>query len=277
MTLNNGKLIGLQRAEFNKAAKLQLWILRVQVFIAIVAGAAVFVEDSVVAYSATIAAVTLALVWAWLGWSYRESRGQAERSRRATLLMDGLGVQVSSGELRDLEASFTISPEEGAKHEDPNYYATQAPPGDARLAEMIEETTFWSADLMHYSARRTWILFIVFLGLGLAFLFAAVPWSGNEEIKGGVRVFCALLTLLVSTDVLGAAFSYGNAAKALKSMLPRLEAVRALGYPRADLLLLLADYNSAVEGAPMYPPGIYDKRRDRLNKLWNNRQPHLPN
>jgi hypothetical protein len=186
--------------------------------------------------------------------------------------MDGLGEKISQSELLELEASFSVSKEAGSKHEDKNYYSVQASPGDERLAEMLEETTFWSSNLMRPNAKSAWIIFIVYFASALALLMLSIPFVQGDQLLGGIRVFCAVVTLLMSTDVLGAARAYDSSARLLTNLLPRLEAVKARGYPRADLLLMLFDYNFAVESAPVIASRVYRRHKTRLNELWAQRK-----
>ena len=265
------QLVGLQRAEFAKAARLQQWILRLQCGIAVVAAIGVLFEAPIVSYVVAIVALALAAAWATAGWRYRTSRAQAERARRATLLMQGLGEAISEGELRKLKLDFTVSVEQGRKCEDKNYYAAQEAPGLPRLVEMLEETCFWSCHLLRGSAQRSWIAFIAFVSVGLILFLVTVPVFDGDRLQGAARLLCVLLTFVVSTEVVGAALSYQDASGALSTILPRIEAVRASGNKTVDLLMILSDYNSAVEGAPMFWPGLYEKERDRLNQLWQER------
>ncbi|MFA5898217.1 MAG: hypothetical protein WC829_03795 [Hyphomicrobium sp.] len=170
--------------------------------------------------------------------------------------------------MSELEAAFSVTPAEGRQHEDENYYASLAQPGHKRLAEMLDEASFFSCHLAAKSARVAWIVFLLILGCVLLILFIAVPFGDNEQVQNAVRIFCAVLTLLVSIDVVGAALEYSTAAHGLSNLRARLESIRARGLPRADLLLVLSDYNSTVEGAPMFVPGLYKVMRDRLNELW---------
>jgi hypothetical protein len=45
-----------------------------------------------------------------------------------------------------------VSEEEAKAYEDPTYHASRSEVGDQRLAEMLEESAFWSAHLLRYSA-----------------------------------------------------------------------------------------------------------------------------
>lgn len=266
--MNLHQLLGMQRAEFARAAHLNRWILIIQLAIALTSVWLVFVEDKRPTYLGALITLVLALLWLWLLQAYRNSRGQAERARRATLLMGGLGENISPSELSDLAINFSVSRASGLALEDPNYYASRAPVGSQRLAEMLEEAAFFSADLMQRSAQIAITVFIVYLVVGLALLLGAVPFVPLERFQGLVRVFCALTTLAASSDVLGAALSYYGSSRVLNKIVPRLEVLRAASFPRADLLMLFGDYNYAVESAPPFVPGVYWWRGDKLNEAW---------
>lgn len=270
-TISITQLVGLQRAEFAKAARLQHRILQIQCAIAALAAISVFFEAPMVSYGVAVVALGFAGVWALIGWQYRASRGQAERARRATLLMQGLDETISDGELRKLKLDFTVTTDQGRVYEDANYYAAQAAPGSPRLVEMLEETCFWSCHLLKGSARRSWFAFIAFVAIGLLLFLISILVFDGDRVQSAARLFCVLLTFVVSTEVVGAALAYDGASQALSTILPRIEAVRASGNRTVDLLMILSDYNSAVEGAPMFWPGLYEKERDRLNQLWSER------
>jgi hypothetical protein len=76
------------------------------------------------------------------------------------------------------------------------------------------------------------------------------------------------MTLVVSAEMLGVALSYQVARRTLDRIGPRLEAVRNNAMSIQDLAVILCDYNSAVESAPMFATGLYLGNRDRLNELW---------
>ena len=270
---NLQRLMGLGRAEANSASRLQTWIIRIQGALAVLAGATVYVTNDKLAYLGAILTLVLAALWAWVSLRFRARRGPSERARRATLLMTSLGTSLSAHDWRDLFGSFIASAEAGKALEDPNYYATAAGFGPQRLAEAIEESTFWSAHLLRKSANVTWFRFGLAFILALILLLGSLPFTPAENILGGVRVGCALLVLFVSTDVIGAAFSYSEAATLLDRLLTRITAVRAANFPLSDVLLILCDYNSTVEGAPMFVPGLYDKHKDSFQQLWDDTRP----
>lgn len=268
---SNPKLIGLQRAEFDKAARLQYRILHIQIAITVLACAAVYITDERAAYLTAIFTLALSAYWAWIAWQYRESRSLAERVRRATLIAEGLGVELSAAERRDILVRFSVKSDAGKEYEDPQYYAANAEPGHPRLAEMLEESAFWSSFLLQASARRTWAVFATFLAASLILLFSTLPFAGTQHWLSGVRVVCGMVVFLVSTDIFGAALAYSSSARAVENVVSRLQTAKASGYPKHDLFVIWGDYNSAVEGAPMFPKGVYARHSNELNRLWNER------
>lgn len=264
-------LIGAQRSEFSKAAKLQSIILRAQIAIAGLAAVTVFATSDLATYAAALLTVVTALLWAWLSWRYREVRSLAERARRATLVTGGLGSPMSPDEYRDLMIRLSSSSRETSVLADAGYFAANSSQGYARLAEMLEESAFYSSHLLRWSSERTWKIFGAFVTVSLLLLFTALPFVGSQQWLGGVRVVCSMLILLISADVLGAALSYSSAAQTVLQVVLRLQRAKVASYPLHDILLILGDYNSAVEAAPMFTPGIFEAHQDELNKLWAQR------
>jgi hypothetical protein len=270
--LTHGQLIGRQRAEFDRAAKLQLRIFKIQVAITVVGAGAVFLDSQNYSYVLALIALLLAAGWAYVAWQYRGSRGQAERARRATLLMEGLGQEISQSELRALWCDFSAGSAEAASLEDAHYYDAREKVGPPRLLEMLEETSFWSCRLMKGSARRMWFAFTVSTTIGLLLFMTSVMVIDGRGLQDAARLLCVLLTMTISAEVIGAALSYESASAELGKMGARIEVVRASGHPMADMLMLLCDYNSIVEGAPLFWPGLYAKESEHLNALWQQRK-----
>jgi hypothetical protein len=268
MTVNAQRLEGLTSAEFGKAERLFQYSSRVQLGIAIAAGLSIFVTDEMPTLAASILVLVLYLAWAALDWCYRDSRAQAERGRRALMIVDGLGDKVSSGELREVEACFTVTREKGAAAQNPEFFASRKAPGEPRLTEMLEESGFYSCRLYHFSAGWAWRRLTVSFVISIALLLSAIMMADTSQLVTSARLLCTVITFLVSNEVLGAGRAYLRAHQALDGLQARVRSLRQCGYPRGDLLILLADYNSAVESAPMMAPGMYKKHRERLDELW---------
>jgi len=268
MTDRGQQLIRWQRAEFTRASSRQQLLLGSQAAIAVLSSAAVLAASETFTYVAAVIAASLSVISLWLDSRYRVCRDSAERARRASLLIEGLGQKISENEWRELKAAFSVSETQVEKFLDENYYAAGSAAGEKRLAEMLHESAFWSSHLLRSSAEWVWAGVIITFFAGLFFLMLAIPHTTTTQLQGTAEIFCSLLVLLVSRELAGAAVAYRNAAAEASKLLPRLEAIRQHDYTRADLMLTFSDYNAIVQGAPMFVPGVYRKNQERLNKLW---------
>ena len=268
MAVNAQRLEGLTSAEFGKAERLFQCASRLQLGIAVAAALSIFITAEMPTLAASIVVVLLYVAWAALDWYYRDSRAQAERGRRALLIVDGLGDKVSPGELREIEACFTVTKKQGKAAENPEFFASRKAPGEPRLTELLEESGFYSCRLYYFSAGWAWRRLAFSLVTSVALLLSAILVADASQLVISARLLCTVITFLVSDEVLGAGRAYLRAHQALGGLQARIRALRQCGYPRGDLLILFADYNSAVEGAPMMAPGMYKKHSQRLDELW---------
>ena len=270
-SFSHSQLVARQRAEFDLAAKLQRRSLRIQAGLALLGGLSVLLTQPLVSYVLAVMSFLLALSWTYTAIEARRVRGQAERARRATLLIDGLGSRIAPSEMRTLWIGFSATERAAQAREDDAYYDAREDAGVARVVEMLEETSFWSCHLMQASAKAMWIWFVFSVVLAIALALAAVQIADTTIGQSIARLVCLLLTFVVSFEILGAALAYQSSGQDLSKFGARIEAVRATDYSLPDVLMLLFDYNAAVEGAPMFVPGIYDRKKDELNALWHSR------
>jgi hypothetical protein len=266
------KLIGFQRAEFALAAKLQSCVIRLEIILMLVSCAAIFVTSDQVLYFLSLVSLLVAFLWGYCDYRHKSTRSVAEKARRATLFMGALGFTLSEHEYREIQMQFTATAAAAKKNADSTFFAAKQPSGLDRLAEMLEEAAFWSSHLLKYSARRYWWLTVSSAGLLVVLLVALVPFIPKHAVAIMGKVVCAILATLVSVDVLGRALLYSDGAEAVKCIQLRLQTFKASGNKElGEILIIAADYNSAVETAPMFAGGLYEKHRDKLNALWKGR------
>jgi hypothetical protein len=263
------ELVGHQRAEFARASVLRSWLIACQFAIAVPGAASVLVEDGMALYFLAAAGAALLFTWLHLDRRYRAHRHVGERARRATLIMQGLGQQVSPEEMFDLRNSFKVSAVQAKPYEDKAYFSSSAPPGLRRLGEMLEESAFWSETLQTDSAKAMGALFAFLLVLGLVAVLALVPFADRPTIMAALRIGLAMLVFLLSSDVLAAWRSHEQAARQIRDIQTRLRVAASSGYPQADVLLLMSEYNAAVEAAPVVVPFVYKLKQGALNDRWS--------
>lgn len=268
-SLGPTELVGYQRAEFARASMLRNWLILCQFAIAMPGAASVVVEDGVVVYFLAAAGVALLLLWLQIDSRYRTHRLAGERARRATLVMQGLGKRISADEIFDLKSAFRVTPEVARLHEDGDYFATKAPSGYRRLAEMLEESAFWTETLQAMSAKAMGAFFSVLLAAGVVTILAAVPFADSSAMMVGVRILLAMLVFALSSDVLMAMRAHAQAAREIKDIRTRLRTSGRNGYDEVDVLFLMSEYNAAVEAAPVVVPLAYRLKRETLNRRWS--------
>jgi hypothetical protein len=208
------------------------------------------------------------VAWWFLNGRYNRVRKAAQAARRAALLLGGLNASLSPGEVQALRECFTVSAAEAQKFEKEDYYATKLPPGPARLGEMLEESAFYSEHLQRISATVTRGLLAFFAVIFLVIAFGVTPYVGHDTGLTIVRFFLAMLGFAMSGDVIGAYRAHRRATKDIRDIRQRLITADAAGYPLADVLLALTDYNTAVESAPESAPYAYTMRAQYLNERW---------
>ncbi len=259
-------LIGSQKAEFNHAAALRTWVLRVQMAIGALAAATVWVTADAWLYLAALLALVLAGVWLYLFLELTASRAHAERLRRATLIAGGLGVSLDGAELFELSNDGRAPKSEARRLVDPDYFASMKPPGVPRFVDMLEESAIWTANLASFAARETWLVFGLLFAATLIALFSGVVFIAPERWALVARVFFAMLVVLASADFLGAAVSYDRARHDILRIIDRLQRHKEAVGSLERVMVIFADYNSAVESMPLFSGGLYPRHQKRLNE-----------
>ena len=274
MSLSSANLVGYLRAEFKKASRWRAVLFFLQFLVAFPVAVSVLVPDhnQVTLYWLAITSVALLTIWWLLNRWYTRCRSAAHAARRAALLLGGLDSQLSATEIQSLRERFTVNASQAAKSEDATYYATQHPPGPARLAEMLEESALYSEHLQRLSANVMMFILALFLLCFLVIGFGITPYVERETFYTIVRVFMAILVFVMSADLLGAYRAHNVATKEIREIRMRLMNADRAGYPLTDVLLAYSDYNAAVESAPESVPFVYQFYAKDLDRRWNTYQ-----
>jgi hypothetical protein len=187
------------------------------------------------------------------------------------MAMEGLGDKRESAQAVDLRAKVGSGLVRAAELiDDPNYYASVLPPGRQRLAQVLEESSFWSKHLYRAAATESfWISGGVIVALFVAALIAA-PFANAGTTLVVSRAAILLLGVLVSIDEVGTAMGWSSAAEAASCVNAQLGKIDVEREPQ--LMTLLADYSVATATAAPIPQHVYERHKERLNELWITRQ-----
>jgi hypothetical protein len=274
MALTSENLVGYLRAEFAKTSSWRIVLFFLQFLVALPVAVSVIVPDhyKVTLYWLALTSGVLLAIWWVLNRHYLRSRSAAHAARRAALLLGGLNTPLSASEIQSLRERFTVNETEAVKAEKANYYATQLPPGSARLAEMLEESALYSEHLQCISANVMLFVLVLFLLCLLVIGFGITPYVERETLYTIVRVFMAFLVFVMSADLFGAYRAHNVATKEIREIRMRLRSADRAGYPLTDVLLAYSDYNAAVESAPESVPFVYQFYAKDLDRRWKTYQ-----
>lgn len=259
-------LIAISRAASNQAKSLRMRRLLLHAGTFVLSIAAMFIPEPFVQLPLVAALLTEGASWV-LRHRAGELHALGEEARRLGMAMEGFGEQHESSQAVDLRARVPRALLEAAERiEDPIYYASVLPPGRQRLGELLEESSFWSKHLYRAAAKESfWISGLVGVGLLVAALIAA-PFSDASTALVVSRAAVILLGVLISIDEVGTALSWRDAADAASCVSAQIE---KLDPEREPLLLtLFSDYSVATATAAPIPQHVYEREKDRLNRLW---------
>ncbi len=265
------KILGLHRAEFEKAKSNEQYAWVAQSIVSIAAIVSLFVKVELLIYFTTL--IALASTIAKWGFSYqaKSQKSMAERARRLILLFEALGYKISKREITDLQSCFSASETKGQQWENADYFSSSLAPGYAKLASHLQESAFYSKHLYSISAKRIWYYFAVISVASLIGLFVLPSIKDQTWSIAIARFISVILMFLIATDLLGRALGFSEASNSLSEIDYRIENVKSSDFPEHDIILILEDYNAAVQGAPLIPTSIYLRNMEKLNLLWAER------
>lgn len=268
MSLSHRSLVGYQLAEFAKSSRLRVWLFFLQLLLAVPAALSVVIVDETWLYVLAILGAVLLVAWWVVSILYEKSREAAQTARRASLLSGAFAETFSAFELSELRQRFTVTEAQAKANENPSYYATQESPGARRLAEMLEESAFFTSELQDFSSKAMGAILVAFVAIaGLVALTVGIDLDRSSSITF-VRVALSGFVFAMSSDVLGAFFKHMSASSRAKAIRNRLATLQQRDAPLIDVLLVMTDYNSVVEAAPESVPYAFQLREAKLNARW---------
>ncbi len=271
LLMDDIKLLGLQRAEFQRAKSMSSHSNKAQVAIVLLSIVAIFVKTPLITYIFAVTNFVIALAWLYLSFQTKDSHATAERARRAVVFSNGLGIKLGRKSYTDLKMSFKVSDTDGEKYEDSSYFKTPEEYGNKKLAKIVEESSFWSKHLFKISATHYWIYFSVALTVSIVgLLLVPLLNIGNFNILVS-QMFCLVLTWLITGNLFSMAIAFTNAASVADDLESRLANMAMNEKTNQDVLIVVSDYDALVENSPIIPTKIYEKNRKRLDRLWTER------
>jgi hypothetical protein len=231
------------------------------------------------AYLAALAALT-AQGAAW-GMRIRASGQQAlgDEGRMRGLLIDALGPTSEHIDLTNLiHRAAPRSGERAASPPDPNYFASQAPHGFRRLRDHLQENAFWGTCQYETAAAQYVKYLIGFIILAIITTLLAIPYAPRAQSLILARILVTALTFGAALTQSNEILAWRSAKSKIETVDRRLEALTRLSETdlkssRTEALFaVFGDYCVATAISPPIPRAIYQRDRDRLNRLWEDRR-----
>ena len=208
------------------------------------------------------------MIWFFLSQGQQRHRSAGDQARRAVLLISGLNAIPSAGQNLRISDKFNVAITKETLRREEDHFSTREKPSYKRLVEMIEESSYWTCYLQKTSAKVMWVLLSILVIAICLVTGAAITSFNSNNLISLSRVMIALMIFVISTDALGLLLSYKNAASSIGEIFSRVESISVKGYLESDALLLMLDYNSAIEKAPTTLPLVYKFIQKKLNKKW---------
>ena len=263
------RLLTHQRIELDKADHLRKWMMRIQLLVAVGAAISVYPNGGGALLVIALLGFTLLGIWLFLNQSQQKHRAAGDQARRAVLFMSGLNRRPSLEEQQRILKNFLLPISDATLSLEESRFASREFPSYKRLAELIEESAFWTGDLYHASAGRMSILLWTSLLIGFAVSVIAIIYAPQDDLISLNRALIAVMVFFVSSDVLGLFFSYKQSAISLDEIFHRVELASLRGYLEADILLLASDYNAVIDNAPSPLPSLILSRSKKLGQRWS--------
>lgn len=262
------RLLSHQKAESNKAENLQIYMMILQFLIATMAAISAYVNDNKILFVLAICGFLIIVLWFYLNQSQQRHRSAGDHARRAVLLISGLDMKPSPGQMLNIIDLFNVPINSINSRREEDHFLTREEPGYKRLIEMIEESSYWTSYLQKLSSKVMVFILFILTSITFSVFGAAIASFQTDSLITLSRAIIAIMIFVISSDVLGLLIGYRNSANSINEIFKRVEVVSIKGYLASDALLLMSDYNAIIEKAPPTLPFVYNFIQLKLNKRW---------
>lgn len=200
-------------------------------------------------------------------------RSHAETLKRMIMLEDGLGWSISSKEEADTRAEASWTALRFAKQANTSpYYTSSEPQGPKRLLDNVQESIFFTRYISSAASNWLWFITTVVFLVGIGALISAILAVPQQNVQVAIAKGAISTLLVVAAGLsLQEALTYGRLAKRCEILDERAESMRREQLSIEVVLKLICDYECALLSAPLLPEIIYNRKKNRLNTLWEGR------
>lgn len=268
MSITPERLVGYLRAEYGRSSKLRIASFFVGILVPIPAVVSVLVDEPSQLYTLAVLNFAALSIWLSVNYWYQNIQNAAHSARRAALIINGLGDGFSPVISRQLRENFTVTDARASEFEHHGYYSSTLPHGPKRLAELLEESAYFSSRLHQISANIMLAVMVFFVTTFCLIALISIPTTSNEVAMLGIQIFLAATLFILSSDVFGAWIAHKRCARSTAEVSRLIEAVGNDEISATDVLLILESYTSAIESAPEIVPFVYRFCGNSISVRW---------
>lgn len=250
-------------------AELYWWV---SVFIAlitlVVVLSAVWVANTKFLVVAGIIAIMSPVVISWIREISSSVCSEADRCRRLILYGDSIGRAISTDELAEIRSLVISCRLREAPFVKP-YYASSAPVGPNRLADIVAESAYFTKFLSGKMVLFCWVIVSCSLAAVIIMLMIGDVFSNQSMLAGITKSISIFIGFLISGDFGLTLKKYSdlkNEAAETYRICTRLRNVE--GLTDMEIFVPVENYNLALSKAPPVPYKLYMKYRDELNESY---------
>lgn len=271
-------MIALANVELSSSARIYNLSRQLQIVTFAFSVGSILISNPYTYIPALLALATQVSSWRCRHWA-GQRHGHGEEGRMRGLLLDALGSTSEKIDLANWLNQISDKTRRSA-HQNPSgadYFASKSPKGMQRLRDHLQENAFWGKCLYGATATRytTWLIAI---GVAItAAVLVAIPLTSDTQGIVLARILVAVLASGAFATQVSEISAWRSAESKIDALDRRLETLESLSEDelrsqRVEALFsVYGDYCVASATAPPIPSGVYQKNRERLNTLWEQR------
>ncbi|MFJ4869497.1 hypothetical protein [Streptomyces sp. NPDC088757] len=276
--LSSFEVIGLADDQLEKASSYYKWSRRLPIATFALSTVSIFISNPY-----TYIPALLALGVQVCSWVARDKAGSfhsiGEEGRTHGLSLNALGSTEERLELNKWLSRVTPGTAgQTTEPAAPDYFASDAPVGLRRLCDHLQENAFWNMHQYQKTAALYAQILWIFAGVTLAMILVAVPLASGDGNLIFARILVAALASGAALTQFGEVRSWKSAEAKSERIDLRLDALASFSEEElrqsklGTILAIYGDYRVTTASAPPVPKWMYEREKDRLNRLWGIRK-----
>lgn len=221
--------------------------------------------------------INIASVFMQMRSDYWKAAGQ--RAARSYEWQDGMGVEISPAARTDLlscvsDKNLIKEIVNSTRKYDYDYYSSPEKPGIRRLIDIHMESALWSKTEAREMAKYVGgiVALVVFAALFIL-IFTVINVLDHNSQENIGKVIMSAIVFTFTAGFVRLPFDYQNFAKQAENIEREAETfLKINSQDEKEGIRISHNYQLARASAPLLPPWIYWRVKDKANILWEQRR-----